>query len=194
MSIVITVYDLAFIYAHLADHCQLPFITSEKDEHDRALLSSEYRSLFVSMSLGIIVCRKQLFGSLGLYNVVPRNLSGGWEPQVRLFEGQMCVCELMSKNDDLPWYRLVFEWKDHEGVVTSSEARFFCQTIIMKGTQHLVETVYNNGEYYEILMECSNGNMVTLELRISDPREDQKFRDLLFRIREEYEMIDEMMQ
>ncbi|SCV06192.1 LANO_0H24124g1_1 [Lachancea nothofagi CBS 11611] len=142
------------------------------------------------MSQGIIVCRKQTFGSLGLHNILPRSSSGGWEPQVKVFDGRMCVCELMSKIDDLPWYRIVFEWTNDDA---GDKQRFFSHTMIMKGTRDLNKTVQTCGEYFEVLMECSNEKWVALELRIADMREDQKFRDLLFRIREEYEMIDELM-
>lgn len=145
------------------------------------------------MCPGVLVCRKQLFGTASLHNIVPSELSHGWEPQVELFEGLICVCELMSKNDDIPWYRIVFEWQDGGGEKRQGQVKFFGQTAIMKGTIDLNKTVKNREEWFEILMECSDQRSVALELRIKDIREDQNFRDLLFRIREEYEMIDEMI-
>ncbi|SCU85552.1 LAFA_0D16336g1_1 [Lachancea sp. 'fantastica'] len=145
------------------------------------------------MSQGLIVRSNQAFITSALYNVLPRGASKGWEPQVRIFEGSTRVCELMSKTDDLPWYRIVFEWVDDGDVATATDKRFFTQTVIMKGTRDLNRTIQSSGEFYEVLVQCENNTLVALELRITDPQEDQNFRDLLFRIREEYEMIDEML-
>ncbi|CUS24821.1 LAQU0S20e00628g1_1 [Lachancea quebecensis] len=146
------------------------------------------------MCPGVLVCRKQFFGTASLHNIVPSELSHGWEPQVEIFEGLICVCELMSKSDDIPWYRIVFEWKGNDVERPQGKDTFFGQTAIMKGTSDLNKTVKNREEWFEVLMECPEQRLVALELRIKDIREDQNFRDLLFRIREEYEMIDEMME
>ncbi|CEP60741.1 uncharacterized protein LALA0_S01e17898g [Lachancea lanzarotensis] len=146
------------------------------------------------MSHGLIVRSNEAFTTSALYNVLPRGVSKGWEPQVRIFEGSTRVCELMSKTDDLPWYRVVFEWVDGGDVATTTDKRFFAQTVMMKGTRDLNKTIQSSGEFFEVLVQSSNdGTLVALELRITDPQEDQNFRDLLFRIREEYEMIDEML-
>ncbi|SCU85380.1 LAME_0D01134g1_1 [Lachancea meyersii CBS 8951] len=145
------------------------------------------------MSQGLVVRSNQAFNTSELYNVLPRGYSNGWEPQVRLFEGCMRVCELMSKTDDLPWYRIVFAWGDGKETDTNDDKRFFTQTVIMRGTRDLNKTIQSTGEFFEILVKCTDDTLVALELRIRDPQEEQNFRDLLFRIREEYEMIDEML-
>lgn len=146
------------------------------------------------METGIVVCRKQFFGSVYLYNIVPAGLSKEWEPQVQLFEGRLCVCELMSKTDDMPWYQFKFDWEDRGIARQQEQNHFFGQTTLIKGTKDLNETVHSREEWYGVLMEYVGHQRLALELRIKDPREDQAFRDLLFRIQEEYEMIDEMME
>ncbi|SCW02207.1 LAFE_0F01332g1_1 [Lachancea fermentati] len=134
------------------------------------------------------VSRKQLFDTVMLYNVLPPSSSLTWEPQCRLFQGKMCVSELINKKDDMPWYQIKFDWDADD-----EEKSFFCQTGVIKCTKNFNATIEKREEWFKIMMECSNGKHIPLELRIRSPIEEQMFNDLLFRIREEYEMIDDML-
>lgn len=143
------------------------------------------------MSLSIVSLKK-VFHTASLYNVLPPSSSLSWEPQCKLFEGQLSLEELITcgnstpsrSDDDMPHYQLNFQWNE-------SEAKF-CNTQVIKSLGQLNETIEKKDRWFRITMSCC-GCKVPLELRIENAIEDQRFRDMLFRIREEYEMIDEMI-
>ncbi|SCV04796.1 LAMI_0H19240g1_1 [Lachancea mirantina] len=136
---------------------------------------------------GGIVSRNQTFQPVSLYNALPPTSSLAWEPQCKLFDGLMCVSEILSKSDEMPWYQLKFKWD--EGL---SSDFLFSSTDIIKNTAQFEETITKREQWYKVKMKCSKRRYVALELRIDDATEEQRFKDLLFRIREEYEMIDEL--
>lgn len=138
--------------------------------------------------------RTRKFKSGSLYNVLPlalkNDISYGCE-NCKLFEGDIFVEEYLNINeagnvDQVPSYQLKFGWD-------RSPDKRFCETEVIDNIHKLNEVVKNWANCFRIMMQCSMNRYILLELKFSDSIEDRRFRDLIFRIREEFEILAELM-
>lgn len=134
--------------------------------------------------------RTRKFKSGSLYNVVPLALKNGCE-NCKLFEGDVFVEEFLNINesgnvDHVPSYQLKFGWD-------RKRDNYFCETEVIDNIHKLNEVVKNWADCFRIMMQCSMNRYILLELKFSDSIEDRRFRDLIFRIREEFEILAELM-
>lgn len=143
------------------------------------------------------------------------------EKQYKLFEGDMVIVEDMSTNfssnssnpssssytasycmASLPKSSITIEFRHKNTMV-------FCHTTKIDNLakyDEVVNEIYtpspqkkklrNQSQKYEIVMNIVSDQLgkmrVPLEVRVQDPKEQLRFHDLLVRIRDEFELIDDM--
>ncbi|AET39121.1 uncharacterized protein Ecym_4039 [Eremothecium cymbalariae DBVPG len=134
-----------------------------------------------------IVTHRRDVNTCVLYNVLPETKTSDQESQHKLWLGKTVFEELMpvDANDWVPRYILRFEDMNTSDLV-------FCKTQVVACMQDFERVIQRqlNGFFYLIVQAA--GLDVVLELRILDAIDEQRFRDMWYRMRDEYEMMEEM--
>ncbi|QLG74068.1 hypothetical protein HG535_0F05800 [Zygotorulaspora mrakii] len=140
-----------------------------------------------------IKARTHIFRNAVLFNVLPSNVISDTSSceYCRLFSGEVYVEEFLNIHesgsvDQVPSYKLRFGWK-------YSSNEFFCQTEKIDNIHKLNEVITKWSVWHRIMMQCSGNRYVLLELQFDDMEEDRRFRDLVFRISDEFEILAELM-
>ncbi|AMD21052.1 HEL229Cp [Eremothecium sinecaudum] len=133
-----------------------------------------------------IVTHRRVIHGCELLNLVPQLSSTRHEKQQRIWRGNLVVEELMKRgvNDLIPRYVLRFESYGNKQFT-------FCTTVVMsslKDFEFVIRKVMDCRFYICVYCNCMN---IVLELRILNGLEEQKFRDIWYRMRDEFEMMDE---
>lgn len=140
-----------------------------------------------------VLARSSRYHKCALFNVLPSDLtneSAFAGEKCRLFYGDVVLDEYIENGSSVPRYMLKFEW-DRGG---SRRRNMFCQTEIMDNVHKWNETISEwSSERCRIMMQCSDDRYILLELQICETNEERKFRDMLCRISEEFEIWAEIM-
>lgn len=126
-----------------------------------------------------------------LYNVIPPYLQDFDEYATErhiLFQGNVLIQELLShtngSNASMPKYQLRFAWKGHKD-------KLFSITDIITDYNKMQDTIIHKSKCFDIKMKCLD-LYVLLELRFQSEVQERNFKDVLFRINEEYEILSDM--
>lgn len=142
-----------------------------------------------SVPSNLLLARSSRYKKCALFNVVPSDLtneSAFAGERCRLFYGDVVLEEYIENGSSIPRYMIKFEW--------GRKNKVFCQTEIMDNVHKWNETISEwSVEKFRIMMQCSEERYILLELEICDINEDRKFRDILCRISEEFEILAEIM-
>ncbi|EDO19550.1 hypothetical protein Kpol_1018p83 [Vanderwaltozyma polyspora DSM 70294] len=129
------------------------------------------------------------FQTAKLFNVLPPDLVTGSnkdhsEERCLLFQGMVMIQEYLEHDNQMAIsrYQIIFNWND----VTS-----FCKTDLIDGFEKLNDIVTKGHRYMHIKVTSCNLK-VLLELRFQNRDQERGFNDTLFRIQEEYEIMDEI--
>lgn len=159
---------------------------------DREIVSSKSSSSMQFSAL--ILARSNRYHECSLYNVLPSDLtneSAFAGERCKLFTGDVVLEEYIMNGSSVPRYMLKFEWNKR---TRRSKRDVFCQTELIDNVHKWNETITEwSSERFRIMMQCSDDRYVLLELQICDTIEDRKFRDILCRISEEFEIWAEVM-
>ncbi|AQZ11924.1 (ZYRO0A11770g) [Zygosaccharomyces parabailii] len=142
----------------------------------------------------VYLARSTLFHQGVLYNVLPSDLTNERAfagQRCKLFRGDVVLEEYMNMSEssimaNVPKYVLKFQW-------CRGSRKTFCKTGVVDNVHKWNETIGEWADRYRVMMQCSENRYVLLELRFIDGVEDRRFRDVLCRISEEFEILAEMM-
>lgn len=142
----------------------------------------------------IYLARSTMFHNGVLYNVLPSDLtseSAFAAQRCKLFRGNVVLEEYLnmtasSSMRNVPRYVLKFQW-------CQNSSKTFCRTGVVDNVHKWTETIGEWVDRYRVMMQCSENRYVLLELRFTESVEDRRFRDVVCRISEEFEILAEMM-
>ncbi|CAH02934.1 uncharacterized protein KLLA0_A07777g [Kluyveromyces lactis] len=152
----------------------------------------------------VLTTHQRVIQSCVLYNIVPRSIARAWEPQHLLWKGKLIVDELLhldgsnqSTMMQPSLYRFRFVSDKEDGVDKediNSDERLFCETQVISNLKELHTVLQRREKWYQIAMLCEgqHRHQIALELQIKDAYQMQLFEDIILRIRDEYEIFQEM--
>ncbi|CCE64970.1 hypothetical protein TPHA_0J01490 [Tetrapisispora phaffii CBS 4417] len=141
-----------------------------------------------------------IFTGCELYNVLPFPSAVTQRPEdigsVRLFAGDLYLQELFetsNENRDMTHkFQLNFIWNKSDCALMNQDVLTFCSTDIISDYESMAKNIVAKRSFYQIRMNCDLNVKILLELRFIDVAEMRKFRDVIFRINEEFEILADM--